>query len=89
MIEPPSSGEIIFNEQAKASGKEIISKLQKLIGSYHLYKPEGTQFDDNPNYVQEEYMKKLVLENFGRFRETLVEAVRCEDYEEEGILELQ
>ena len=34
-------------------------------------------------------MKKLVLENFGRFRETLVEAVRCEDYEEEGILELQ
>ena len=33
-------------------------------------------------------MKKLVLENFGRFRETLVEALRCEDYDEEGLLEL-
>ena len=33
-------------------------------------------------------MKKLVVENFGRYRETLVEALRCEDYDEEGILEL-
>ena len=33
-------------------------------------------------------MKKLVVENFGRFRETFVEALRCEDYDEEGLLEL-
>ena len=33
-------------------------------------------------------MKKLYVENFGRFRETLSEALRCEDYEEEGLLEL-
>lgn len=33
-------------------------------------------------------MKKLVIENFGRYRETLVEALRCEDYDEEGLLEL-
>ena len=33
-------------------------------------------------------MKKLVIENFGRYRETLIEALRCEDYEEEGLLEL-
>lgn len=33
-------------------------------------------------------MKKLVVENFGRSRETLIEALRCEDYDEEGILEL-
>jgi hypothetical protein len=33
-------------------------------------------------------MQKLVLQNFGRYRETLVEALRCEDYEEQGILDL-
>jgi hypothetical protein len=53
-----------------------------------LYRAEGTAFDDDANYVQEEYMKKLVLENFGRFRESLIEALSCEDYEEEGLLEL-
>lgn len=34
-------------------------------------------------------MQKLVLENFGKFRETLVEGLVCEDYEDEGLLELQ
>ena len=33
-------------------------------------------------------MKKLVVENMGRFRESLVEAFRCEYYEEEGFSEL-
>ena len=33
-------------------------------------------------------MKKLVVENFGRFRESFIDALRCEDYEEEGLLEL-
>ena len=72
----------------KAQADEIVSKLAQLIGPYHLYRPEGTAFDDNPDYVQEEYMKKLVVENFGRYRETLVESLRCEDYDEEGLLEL-
>ena len=62
--------------------------MQKLIGAYHLYRQEGTAYDDDPNFVQEEYMKKLVVENFGRYREALVEALRCEDYDEEGLLEL-
>lgn len=34
-------------------------------------------------------MKKLVLENFGRFRDTLSEALGSEDYGDEGMLELQ
>ena len=88
LIEPPSQGEIIYNENCKASCEEVVTKLQKLIGQYHLYRAEGTDFDDDPAYVQEEYMKKLVLENFGRFRDTLVEALGCEDYDEEGLLEL-
>jgi len=33
-------------------------------------------------------MHKLVLENFRDRRETLLEALRCEDYEEQGILDL-
>lgn len=53
-----------------------------------MYKAEGSNFDDSPEFIQEEYMKKLVLESFGRYRETLVEALRCEDYDEEGVLEL-
>ena len=56
--------------------------MSKLIGEYCLYKPEGSEFDNDPNYVQEEYMQKLVLQNFGNCRDTLIEALRCEDYEE-------
>ena len=81
--------QIIFNEHAKASHGEVIEKLALLIGPYHMFRSEGGAFDaEDPNFVQEEYMKKLVVENFGRLRETLVEALRCEDYDEEGLLEL-
>lgn len=33
-------------------------------------------------------MQKLVYENFHKSKETFVEALQCEDYEEEGKLEL-
>ena len=62
--------------------------MSKLIGEYCLYKPEGSEFDNDPNFVQEEYLQKLVLQNFGNSRDTLIEALRCEDYEEQGILDL-
>ena len=88
LVEPPAHGEIIFNENLKTTCQNVISKLQALIGQYHLYREEGQDYDDDQNYVQEEYMQKLVVENFGRYRETLIEALRCEDYEEEGLLEL-
>ena len=65
-----------------------MSKLKTLVGPYHLYRSEGNAYDNDPNFVQEEYMKKLVVENFGRFRETFVKMLRFEDYEEEGLLEL-
>lgn len=32
LIEPPSQGEIIYNENCKASCEEVVTKLQKLIG---------------------------------------------------------
>lgn len=40
------------------------------------------------NEVNEEYMKKLVAEAFARSRGTLIDALQCEDYNEEGLLEL-
>ena len=58
LIETPNSGETIYNENLKTSSQSILLKLQNLIGSYHLYREEGTGYDDDPNYVQEEYMKK-------------------------------
>ena len=42
LIEPPSQGEVIFNETLKAKSDDIVMKLQNLIGQYHLYCPEGT-----------------------------------------------
>ena len=33
-------------------------------------------------------MQKLMLQTFSRSRETLIEALGCEDYEEQGLLEL-
>ena len=33
-------------------------------------------------------MQELIYQNFSTSRETLIEALRCEDYEEEGLLEM-
>lgn len=49
---------------------------------------ETADYKDDPNVIQEEYMQKLVFENFSHYRESLVESLKCEDYEEEGLLEL-
>ena len=91
MIESPSQTDIIFNENLTAELHQAVSKLQQLIGTYSLYRKEGSsvsEYDDDQNVVAEEYMQKLVYENFYQVRETLSEALQCEDYEEEGILEL-
>ena len=93
LIEQPSQGEIIYNEDLRITCNEVVTKLQNLIGVYHLYhlaeSEEATSSNaDDPHFVQEEYMKKLVLENFARYQNTLVEALGCEDYEETGLLEL-
>ena len=89
LVEPVSDEEYIVNENMKAESQEVLSKLQQLIGQYYLYiQEEVTGYNDDPNVIQEEYMQKLVFENFSRFRETLIESLKCEDYEEEGLLEL-
>lgn len=92
LIEPPSETDIIFNENLKDDVQSVIDKLQKLIGFYYLYRDASnntiSEHDDDQNTIQEEYMQKLVYENFNNYKETFVMALQCEDYEEEGKLEL-
>lgn len=82
LIEKPGQGDIIFNENLKSAVEDVLQKLSDLIGEYSLYRPQGSDYDDDPNYVQEEYLQKLILQNFGSSRDTLLEALKCEDYEE-------
>ena len=65
----------------------ILTKLLELVGSYCLLEPEEAQFIDDPRFVSESYMQNMVFGVFGRARDTLLESLKCEDYEEEGILE--
>ena len=59
----------------------------RLVGNYCLYEPEGADFVDDPRFVQESYMQTMIFSVFGRARETLLESLKSEDYEEEGVLE--
>ena len=56
LIEIPGQGDLIFNENLTANIADVLDSMSKLIGEYCLYKPEGSEFDNDPNYVQEEYM---------------------------------
>jgi hypothetical protein len=33
-------------------------------------------------------MQKLIVERFGRSKQSFIESLKCEDYDEEGILDL-
>ena len=72
----------MYNENMTSQIGEALSHLMQLIGDYSLFSPEGASYDDDIGYIQEEYMQKLVMENFGDDREMLIEALKCEDYEE-------
>ena len=83
LVEPASDEEYMVNENMKAQSLQVLTKLQELIGQYYLYiQEETTGYNDDPHVVQEEYMQKLVYENFANYRETLIESLKCEDYEE-------
>ena len=84
-----SDEEFLINENAKVKCDQVLKNLSGLIGNYYLYiQEETTGYHDDPSVVQEEYMQKLFFENFSRYKETLVESLKCEDYEEQGLLEL-
>ena len=50
-------------------------EFKKTIGHYRLYKSEGYEIEDDTNYVSEEYMKKVVVESFGRSKDALEESL--------------
>lgn len=69
LAETPAKSDFIFNENLSIKLQDALENLQKLIGEYSLFSPEGSEFDDDPNCIQEEYVQKLMLENFRDSRE--------------------
>jgi hypothetical protein len=55
-----------------------------LIGPYKIYSDNGKGVD----YTSDAKMINFVLEKFSKKRQTLSDALCCEDYEDTGILEL-
>lgn len=61
-------------------------ELKETIGHYKLYKTEAYEIEDDTNYVTEDYMQKVVVENFGRFKDALEESLQSEAFD--GMLSL-
>ena len=57
---------------------EIVRELKETIGHYRLYKAEGYEIEDDANYVAEEYMKKVVVETYGKTKDALEESLNSE-----------
>lgn len=51
LIEAPGQGDIIFNENLKSGVEIVLQKLSDLIGEYSLYRPKGSAYDEDPNFV--------------------------------------
>jgi hypothetical protein len=58
--------------------------LYELVGPYKIYCDDLQGVD----YASEDQMKLKVIEKFGKYKFALSEALQCEDYEQEGILDL-
>ena len=58
--------------------------LYELVGPYKIYCDDLKGVD----YASEAQMKLKVIEKFGKYKFALSEALQCEDYEQEGILDL-
>ena len=87
LIEPSDQSKISYQQSAMGRVQDVGNRLFQLIGQYSLYQKESTSIN-NPIFVQEGYMQKLVFEYFGREKQTLLNALQSEDYEEEGLLDL-
>ena len=86
LIEPQSGGpsDILVNEDLSQTQKKIADKLYELVGPYKLYSDVETGAD----YATEASMKAAVAKKFGKYKSTLYESLSCEDYEDEGTLDL-
>jgi len=54
------------------------------VGPYKLYSDSETGVD----FATENSMKTAVAKRFSKFKSTLLDSLSCEDYEQEGLLDL-
>ena len=87
LVEPQNQVEVIYNENNKASQQEVIEILNDTIGHYFLYVDQEEKADDKKT-AHEGMLIKMVVDNFGRQRASLVEEFGDMDLESRGALKL-
>lgn len=83
-MEPQSALESVVNEELTCTQKGVADLLYDLIGPYKIYSDDRSGHD----YSTEAGMKKVVVDKFARYKSTLLDSLSCEDYENEGFVEL-
>ncbi len=78
------AGELVVNEDLAAPQKRIVDELYELVGPYKLYSESEAGMD----FATEAGMRAAVAKRFARFKDTLQDSLSCEDYEQEGVLDL-
>lgn len=85
LVEPQDVAEVIYNENAKSQQEEVLQVLRDTLGEYKLFSSDPEEDD---NYIIEKDLQDQLAEKFGKCRNTLVEALQCEDFEEKGVIDL-
>lgn len=78
------AAEVAFDEEQTCSQKQVIDIFYDLMGPYKVYSDVQKGID----FESEASMKQKVIDKFWKYRQTLAEALSCEDYEEQGMLDL-
>jgi hypothetical protein len=85
LIEPHNGAtDVVINEDLEATAKSVVDDLYELIGPYKIYSETETGLD----FATEASMKSSVAKRFSRFKSTLQDSLSCEDYDQEGVLDL-
>ncbi len=64
IVEPKTGGEVVFNEQATCTQKQVIDVLYDLIGPYKVYSDSVQGVD----FISDSVMKSKCIEKFGKHR---------------------
>lgn len=85
IVEPKTGGDVVLNENAKSTYKNVISTLLAFIGNYFIYTDSDRLV---AGFVSNEEMKQRVCHKFGHYRPALNDALSSEDYDDTGIIDL-
>lgn len=72
LIEPQDQAEITYSENLSTAAGEVVELLGDMLCPYSLFEDKADQL----------MMARIVGDKFSRYRDTLVEALQCEDYDE-------